>query len=993
MTLARESESSPHDMTHDTHNSDPQTAAQSQAQATTQMSDHDDLTVRHVSTGTGVLLGYYWGRSKEGSVIPGPAQATVSSQRPQTIKNGLDRTDVRISFLLTLVAVFVRFYDLPNPPATVHEETAIGAYVNKYIGRAFFPSSEPPLAFLIYYLVALFFNYDGNFPFIKVDHIYVGSRVPYIELRSFAALTGVVLVLSAYYSVRLGGGHRLGAVLGSALVLFDTALASTSRYIFSEPIFLMFTGLTMLLWKLFERAQPFSRGYYFWGLTLAVNLGCVVSTRWIGLLSVLYIIVVSSYNVFWIFADLSVSWWAYIRHVTFRIVAFTIIPALVYLSVLQTHLLIASGPHDGDYLLAPAHQDAINKHRRPPVHADVVSSSVITLRHLDTHSYLHSHDDFFPTGSKQQQVSLYQHTDLNNVWVVENATKPIVEAHDFLSNFRSGETIKLRHLQSTRRLHSHNFKAPVSDNDYQFEVSNYGADGYPGDLNDMWAIEIVAQYSNPGYPSTHLRTLQTVFKLRHLIQKCYLYGHRTQLPAWGFAQQEVTCNRFPAGTGALWYVETNYHPGFPKEKGIERDMIHYGNMTRFQKIRDMHDVIGVSRKMTPDQTTFNSAPISWPLALDGVPYYRSHFRQVLVLGNLVCWWTAIASVAMYVLFKAVVFLRWQRGLQPVALSADMIRFDHEMGHAIIAWGCHYLPLIPETQKYTILAYLPAFYFTCVAAGLLFSIFFQRVARSIFLQTLVVGLLVSAAGGFFYTYRPLVAARPWTRQECERHKYGLVDFSCDNYFADAKQYAEYDSQNIVNYVKFSEEMYQKLEDDSKGPSAPLQTFFKAREDRPEHDLTKPEVINAIRLNDLERQGRLDDKAALEKEIAAENRLKRNAEAGIGNADDEEDWESEVEVPTATYDSELQYKIQVQWARITDPPNFDLPEELKLQLNLTGTDFRMPKVEEVDLRDDEDYDDIMAADDDVESLPIKGEDVGHESVYFPGAEDDVFEVHTD
>lgn len=966
---------------------------------TTPTTPTSDLTSRNVSTGTGVLLGHYWGRSKEGSVIPGPATATVSSDRPKVIANDIDKADVRISILLLLASVLVRFYDLPNPPATIHEETAVGAYINKYIGRAFFPTSEPPLAFLMYYLVSLFFNYDGNFPFIKQDHIYVGSRVPYIELRSFAALSGVILVLSAYYTVRLGGGHKLGALIASFFVLFDTSLATTSRYIFAEPLYLMFVSLSLLFWKLFERQQPFSIKYYFWGLTLAVNLGFVVSTRWIGILTVLYVLVASCYNVFWILADLNISWWAYIKHITFRAVAFTLIPLAVYATVLQAHLLIASGPHDGDYLLAPAHQDAINKHRRPPVHADIVSGSVLTVRHLDTHSYLHSHDEFYPVGSRQQQISLYQHTDLNNVWVMENATKPNFEENDFLNNFKHGDSVKLRHLQSTRRLHSHEVKAPVSDNDYQFEVSAYGADGFPGDLNDMWSIEIVAQYSTPGLPSRQMRTLQTVFKLRHLIQKCYLYGHRTQLPAWGFAQQEVTCNRYPAGTGALWYVETNYHPNFPKEVNVTRDMIHYGNMTRVQKLKDMHNVIKVSREMTPDQSAFNTPPVSWPLGMAGLPFYRSHHRQILVIANLACWWFALASLAIYVLFKAVVFLRWQRGLQPVALSADLIRFDHEMGHALIAWACHFVPLIPETQAYTFITYLPAFYISCLAAGQMFSIFFKTFGRSKVIQVLVLAIVVVLAGGFYQEYRPIVAAKPWTREECKSHKYGLIDFDCDHYFATQEEYNVYDSQNIVNYVRFSEEMYQKLEGEATGPARPLQTLFKAREDKPNHDLGRPEVINAIRLHELERQNKHKEKAALEKSISAEIKKKAYAEAGIGEASEEEDWtDAEAAAaapidkkPTASYDDELQKKIQAQWARITDPPSLDLPDELKSQFNMSK--FAKPKFEEVDLSDEDEYDDIMAAGDEEIAQEIKGEDIGHESIYEPPVYEEIIDVNTD
>jgi dolichyl-phosphate-mannose--protein O-mannosyl transferase len=68
---------------------------------------------------------------------------------------------------------------------------------------------------------------------------------------------------------------------------------------------------------------------------------------------------------------------------------------------------------------------------------DVAFNSTITLRHVNTQGgYLHSHPHNYPTGSKQQQITLYPHIDGNNEWRIvplldPNADKSSLLVHPF----------------------------------------------------------------------------------------------------------------------------------------------------------------------------------------------------------------------------------------------------------------------------------------------------------------------------------------------------------------------------------------------------------------------------------------------------------------------------------------------------------------------------------------------------------------------------------
>ena len=131
--------------------------------------------------------------------------------------------------------------------------------------------------------------------------------------------------------------------------------------------------------------------------------------------------------------------------------------------------------------------------------------------------------------------------------------------HD-IAYITSGTRVKIRHVQTDKSLHSHDMRPPVSDVDFQQEVSGYGIPGYAGDTNDDWIVEIHQGDKRDKESGKRLRTLRSQFRLRHVNTGCYLFSHKVKLPEWGYEQQEVTCNKQAVLANSLWYVETNYHP-------------------------------------------------------------------------------------------------------------------------------------------------------------------------------------------------------------------------------------------------------------------------------------------------------------------------------------------------------------------------------------------------------------------------------------------------
>jgi dolichyl-phosphate-mannose-protein mannosyltransferase len=164
----------------------------------------------------------------------------------------------------------------------------------------------------------------------------------------------------------------------------------------------------------------------------------------------------------------------------------------------------------------------------------------------------------------EQQITLYPHSDSNNDWriiLAKDSGHPETEWVDEpLQYVTAGMKVRLRHVVTDKNLHSHDFRPPVSDVDFQNEVSAYGMTGFVGDANDDWFIEIERGDKNDRESSERLRTLRTVFRLRHALTSCYLFSHKVKLPDWGFEQQEVTCNKNAMKDNSLWMIETATHP-------------------------------------------------------------------------------------------------------------------------------------------------------------------------------------------------------------------------------------------------------------------------------------------------------------------------------------------------------------------------------------------------------------------------------------------------
>ncbi|KAG5293895.1 dolichyl-phosphate-mannose-protein mannosyltransferase [Histoplasma capsulatum G186AR] len=405
----------------------------------------------------------------------------------------------------------------------------------------------------------------------------------------------------------------------------------------------------------------------------------------------------------------------------------------------------------------------------------------------------------YPEGSKQQQITLYPHKDENNIWIMENQTQPLGEygeiegpsAWDNLTanHVIDGSVIKLYHTSTQRRLHSHDVRPPVTEEEWQNEVSAYGYEGFAGDANDLFRVEIVRSMSDGDEAQKRIRTIQTKFKLVHVMTGCVLFSHKVKLPEWGFEQQEVTCAKGGSLPNSIWYVEQNDHPML----GPDAEKVNYKLPGFLGKFWELQKVMWTTNAGLLDSHAWDSRPPSWPTLLRGINFWSREHRQIYLMGNPLIWWSSTTAIIAYVIFKAIATLRWQRSCHDYK-NVTFKRFDYEIGQTVLGWAFHYFPFYLMARQLFLHHYFPSLYFAILAfcqvidygvnrislSGMVSS---KRVIGKIFMVLFVVLSIVT-----FTMLSPLAYGNPWTKAACRRAKLlDSWDFDCNLFHNDLADY--------------------------------------------------------------------------------------------------------------------------------------------------------------------------------------------------------------
>ncbi|KAJ3225723.1 Protein O-mannosyltransferase 2 [Clydaea vesicula] len=597
--------------------------------------------------------------------------------KPKLIKQSrlqyfLGGDDWKTPTILIFLAFVTRIYKISWANFVVWDEAHFGKFASYYLKREFYFDVHPPLGKMLLGLSGVFAGYNGSFPF-ESGAVYP-PELNYTVMRIFSASYGAMMVPMAYFTaIQLKMSHS-AATLAAVMVLLDSALLTISRFILLDSMLLYFTCQSVfcfVTYRNYQRTTPFSTDWWFWMAATGVSIGCVASVKWVGLFAIALVGFHTISDLWDLLGDLKMPKKTYFMHWVARISCLIVIPVVIYLFSFWMHFLILNRSGSGDAQMSSLFQAGLEGNSFDQNPLEIAYGSKVSLKN-NGHGggLLHSHVQRYPTGSEQQQVTCYHHKDANNEFIitepwtadqipngipVDPEAKKDMNEDGTVRFLQDGDIIRLGkrmsitninnilvHDQTSRNLHSHQVKAPITTKDN--EVSCYG-NATVGDANDHWKIELADDVR--GKKNGRIRSLSSRFRLRHVTLGCLLRSEGVTLPEWGFKQAEVVCQKKADkwSNYNLWNVELHVNALLPPAGA---------NVYRSRFFRDFLDLNVAmwtsNNALTPDPDKepdgLTSSPYEWPLLTTGLRMcsWAEDAVKFFLIGHPIVWWCGAFSV-------------------------------------------------------------------------------------------------------------------------------------------------------------------------------------------------------------------------------------------------------------------------------------------------------------------------------------------------------------
>ena len=485
--------------------------------------------------------------------------------------------------------------------------------------------------------------------------------MPYLAMRAMSAALGALTVPLVFLIMRESRCSVPASIATAALVLLDNAQVTQSRFILLDGPLLFFVTLSLFSYIRFhkQRSRPFSGVWWAWLFATGASLSCAISVKYVGAFSFLAV-----------GSAVAIDLWDLLRlprrhgyiklstfgaHVVARLLCLVVVPFLLYLGCFYVHFAMLPYSGSGDSLMSPQFQQTLAGNPTSMEAVTVYYHDVITVRNKETEAFLHSSLDLYPARYDDGRVSsqgpvvgtVFDDTSEGALWEILPTISLEGNADDD-HQVITGDTVRLRHVETGRILLSHGIASPMHETRAEFTtVAQQLADG--ARYNDT-CFEL--QLERPTERG-RLETRASHFRLIHVPTLLAMSSDGSELPGWGQGQQEVSGNRQLLQASNIWLAgDLPLVPGDSPRRVKEATAVK--SLSFWTKYRELQKIMFARNKAIVTNPPYGSRPHHWPLLLHGFNYWikRESRQQIFLLGNPVGWWVAAVAIVFFLLTVA-----------------------------------------------------------------------------------------------------------------------------------------------------------------------------------------------------------------------------------------------------------------------------------------------------------------------------------------------------
>ncbi|ADM11123.1 dolichyl-phosphate-mannose-protein O-mannosyl transferase [Encephalitozoon intestinalis ATCC 50506] len=636
--------------------------------------------------------------------------------------------EISTVLLIFTLSIVMKTYRIENGDFVVWDEAHFGKFSEKYLSRKFYFDVHPPLGKILTSLGGYLFNQPLDFEFKSGEKFpkgfdYSGMRRFHSAIASFMPVLGYLMLKEMKYSYKR-------RILLSLIFIFENGFTSIGRLILLDSHLLTFTAavayfMTRMYFRSKEKIDLASISL------LGITLGCVLSIKWIGFLTMSLVGLFTIYCL-WCNITSKESILGFAKLFLMKAFFLICIPASLYVLLFYIHFEMVNRSSSDDGHMSSLFQATlkgsdIGNNRKYPLFG-----TKVTIKSSKTGGgYLHSHDHKYPNG-ENNQVTIYHHKDENNAWVLQKVTDDLEDA-EFIS---SGDTVVLLHMETRKYL-------DIPGN-HSLMSSGLRAESSGSHLSDtnLFKIEIVEDAIKK---EGRVKTLTTKFRLFSTKHNCYLKPSSRKYPSWGFEQGEVICGA-KKGEATLWNVEENTSAKLSEEKNpVYKEITRYPFSKKFVEHNKAMFITNASfiqdEDLEPERIV--SKPYEWFILKRGLRMtaWDGQNEKFYMFGNPLVWYSSgICVILSPIVLLCRVISRKRKG-KPLA-------FLRNEGYMVFlsccGWLLHYIPFFFVKRVLYFHHYYPALFFA------LFSLcYIMKFARLGFVAVFTFFVIV-----FFFLYSRL-----------------------------------------------------------------------------------------------------------------------------------------------------------------------------------------------------------------------------------------------